>query len=143
MADFGADNTLINADKVLLKVSGDTYLQLQNIKTHFGRPEFREPTTNGGIKYYYGAGDHYFTADLLATKSEIASLNTLTERATGTSSMTETTYTLLCTDKSSGTSTITMDAVLRDFDMEGATEGAFKFNCFFRITSDTISIATA
>ena len=142
MGDLGADSTLINADKVLLKVGSDTYLQLQNIKTHFGRPEFREATTNGGVKYYYGAGDHYFTADLLATKTEVASLNTLTERNTTTGAMTETSYTILCTDDSGGTSTVTLVAVLRDFDMTGEVEGAFKFACFFRVVRDTITVVT-
>ena len=141
MADFGADSTLINADQVLLKVASNTYLQLQDIKTHFGRPEFREPTTNGGIKYYYGSGENHFTCELLATKSEVDSLNTLTKRVSG--NMTETAYTLLCTDKTGNTASVAMTAVLRDFDMSGQAEGAFKFDCFFRITSDAITVTLA
>jgi len=141
MTDFGADTTLINADQVLLKVASDTYLQLQNINTHFGRPEFREPTTNGGIKYYYGAGENHFTAELLATKAEVDSLNTLTKRTSG--NMTETAYTLLCTDKAGNTASVAMTAVLRDFDMSGSAEGAFKFDCFFRITSDAVIVTLA
>ena len=141
MADFGADSTLINADQVLLKVASDTYLQLQEIKTHFTRPEFREPTTNGGIKYYYGAGDNWFTAKLLATKAEVDSLNTLTKRVAGV--MTETAYTMLCTDDTGNTASVAMTAVLRDFEMVAPKEGAFVFNCFFRVTSDSITVTLA
>ncbi len=139
MPDLGPDSLLTNAQKVVLKTSGDEFVQLQNIKTHIGRPEFREPTTDGGVQYYYGSGDHFFEADVLGTTDQVSALNSRTERdADGLAQVFP--YEIIATAKDGSTATITVNCVLRQFNLEAEDEGFFKFKAYFRIVSDTVVV---
>jgi hypothetical protein len=139
MPDLGPDTLLVNAQKVILKTSGDEYVQLQKIRTHIGRPEFREPTTDGGVQYYYGSGDHFFEADVLGTTDQISELNDRTERdANGLAQVFP--YEIKATSKSGTVATITVNCVLRDFNQEAEDEGFLKFRAYFRIVSDTVVV---
>jgi len=139
MPDLGPDTLLINAQKVVLKTGGDEFIQLQKIRTHIGRPEFREPTTDGGVQYYYGSGDHFFEADVLGTQDQISNLNDRTERdANGLAQVFP--YEIIATAKNGSTKTITVNCVLRDFNQEAEEEGSLKFKAYFRIVSDTVVV---
>ncbi len=139
MTDLGPDTLLTNAQKVILLTNGDEYVQLQKIRTHIGRPEFREPTTDGGVQYYYGSGDHFFEADVLGTTDQISALNDRTERdADGLAQVFP--YEIKATSKSGTVATITVNCVLRDFNQEAEDEGFLKFRAFFRIVSDTVVV---
>lgn len=139
MADLGPDTLLVNAQKVILKTGGDEYVQLQKIRPQIGRPEFREPTTDGGVQYYYGSGDHFFEADVLGTTDQISELNDRTERdADGLAQVFP--YEIIATNKSGGTATITVNCVLRQFNLEAEEEGFLKFKAYFRIVSDTVVV---
>lgn len=139
MPDLGPDSLLTNAQKVVLKTSGDEFVQLQNIKTHIGRPEFREPTTDGGVQYYYGSGDHFFEADVLGTTDQINELNDRTERDSfGLAQVFP--YEIIATNKSGGKATMTVQCVLRDFNQEAPEEGFLKFKSYFRIVGDTVGV---
>jgi len=139
MADLGPDALIVNAQKVTLKIGNDEFVQMYNIKPHFGRPEFREPLTDGGVRYFYGSGDHWFEATIVATTDQIASLNAKTELdSLGNTPTTD--YIITATSKSGTVATFTVPAFLRDFNQEAGEEGFLEFNCFFRITADTITV---
>ena len=49
---------LVNAQNLKLGLGSSTssatrYIMLQELEFHLGRPEAREPTTDGGVIYYY------------------------------------------------------------------------------------------
>lgn len=138
----GSINDLINAQNLQLKVDSDTYIMLQELDFHVGRPEAREPTTDGGVQYFYGKGDHYFDATILATTSEIQTLNTLTE-LDANGDLTSNTYNIVATPRESAgqTATIVVNAaVVPDFNVSKPVEGGVVFRVRFRITDDTITV---
>ena len=139
MVDFGPENLLVNAKNVTLQISTDEFLQLWNIRPHFGRPEFREPLTNGGVRYFYGSGDHWFEANISGTTDQISALNAKTELdSLGNTPTTD--YIITATAKDGTVATLTVPAFLRDFDQEANEEGFLEFTCFFRVTSDEITV---
>jgi len=139
MANRGEITEIVNAQKLTLEVGADTYILLQNLTLHVGRPEAREPTTDGGVLYYYGKGEHYFEADLLVSTPEIAAFNTLTQ-LDADGEMTTTAYKIVAQNISGATSTVTVNAVLNDFNTEKPTEGGVLFHCRFRIIDDTVTV---
>ena len=139
MPDLGPDTLLVNAQKVILKTGGDEYVQLQKIRPQIGRPEFREPTTDGGVQYYYGSGDHFFEADVLGTTDQVDALNDRTERdVNGLAQVFP--YEIIATSKSGTVATMTVNCVLRQFNLEAEEEGFFKFKAYFRIIGDTVGV---
>ena len=133
---------LINAQNFKLQVNSDTYIMLQELDFHVGRPEAREPTTDGGVQYFYGKGDHYFDATILATTSEISLLNTLTE-LDANGDLTSNTYNIIATPReaSGDTATIVVNAaVVPDFNVSKPVEGGVVFRIRFRITDDTVTV---
>lgn len=139
MVDFGPENLLVNAKNVTLKIGADEFLQLWNIRPHFGRPEFREPLTNGGVRYFYGSGDHWFEANIQGTTDQISALNAKTELdSLGNTPTTD--YIITATARDGTVATFTIPAFLRDFDQEANEEGFLEFTCFFRVTSDEITV---
>ena len=139
MPDLGPENLLVNAKRVTLLIGADEFVQLWNIRPHFGRPEFREPLTDGGVRYFYGSGDHWFEANISGTTDQIANLNSKTELdSLGNTPTTD--YTIRAVAKDGTVSTLTVPAFLRDFDQEANEEGFLEFSCFFRVTSDTITV---
>ncbi len=142
MANLGEVAELVNAQNLKLEVGNDRYIMLQELELHIGRPEAREPTTDGGVQYFFGKGDHYFDATLLLTTPEVASFNALTElNATG--DLTSTAFKIIATGRgpSANSSTITVNAVLPDFNVSKPVEGGVLFRMRFRITDDTILVA--
>ena len=141
MSNIGEIKDLINAQNLKLEVGPDTYIMLQELDLHLGRPEAREPTTDGGVQYYYGKGDHYFDATLLATTAEIGSLNTLTELDSN-GALKTTAFKIVATprDSATATSTITVNAVLPEFNLIKPVEGGVLFRVRFRITDDEVKV---
>lgn len=141
MSNIGEIKELINAQNLKLEVGPDTYIMLQELDLHLGRPEAREPTTDGGVQYYYGKGDHYFDATLLATTAEIGSLNTLTELDSN-GALKTTAFKIVATprDSATATSTITVNAVLPEFNLIKPVEGGVLFRVRFRITDDEVKV---
>ena len=74
MANIGEIAELVNAQNLKLDVGNNRYIMLQELDFHLGRPEAREPTTDGNVQYFYGKGDHYFDATLLLTTPEISNV---------------------------------------------------------------------
>ena len=141
MADIGAISELVNAQNLKLQLGSDRYIMLQELELHLGRPEAREPTTDGGVQYFYGKGDHYFDATLLLTTPEIASFNALTE-LNDNGNMTENTYNIISTPRTgSPVSTVTVNAVVPDFNVVKPVEGGTIFRLRFRITDDKVTVS--
>ena len=142
MANIGEIAELVNAQNLKLDVGANRYIMLQEFDFHLGRPEAREPTTDGGVQYFYGKGDHYFDATLLLTTPEISTFNALTE-LDDNGDLTTTSFSILAEprDSSEADVTITVNAVLPDFNISKPVEGGVLFRVRFRITDDTITVA--
>lgn len=145
MGNLGEDAELINSQNVRLEVGADRYIQLQECNIHMGRPESREPTTDNGVVYYYGKGDHTFDCVILATTPEINIFRLLTELS-GDGDLTETNFKILYEPRGGG-GTVTFGgvsgfpAVLYDYNLEKPVEGGVLFRLRFRITSDSITVS--
>ena len=141
MANIGEIPELVNAQNLKLDVGNDRYIMLQELEFHLGRPEAREPTTDGGVQYFYGKGDHTFSATLLLTSPEISSFNALTELDSN-GDLTTTAYKIIAEARGGGSDvTITVNAVLPDFNIVKPVEGGVLFRTRFRITDDTVSVS--
>ncbi len=142
MANIGEIAELVNAQNLKLDVGANRYIMLQELDFHLGRPEAREPTTDGGVQYFYGKGDHYFDATLLLTTPEISSFNALTN-LDANGDLTTTQFTILAEPRESTEAdvTITVNAVLPDFNIIKPVEGGIIFRVRFRITDDTVVVA--
>jgi len=144
MANLGEVAELVNAQNLKLDVGSNRYIMLQELDFHLGRPEAREPTTDGGVQYFYGKGDHTFDATLLLTTPEISIFNALTELSS-TGDLTSTAFKIIATPRTASNSvaTITVNAVIPDFNIIKPVEGGVIFRIRFRITDDTISVTVA
>ncbi len=141
MANIGEIAELVNAQNLKLDVGTDRYIMLQELDLHLGRPEAREPTTDGGVQYFYGKGDHFFNATLLLTTPEISSFNALTVLNVD-GDLTSTEFKIIAQPRGGGSDvTITVNAVLPDFNIVKPVEGGVLFRVRFRITDDTIVVA--
>jgi len=141
MANLGEVAELVNAQNLKLDVGSNRYIMLQELEFHLGRPESREPTTDGGVQYFFGKGDHFFTATLLLTTPEISSFNALTV-LDGNGNLTTTAFKIIADPRGGGSNvTITVNAVLPDFNIVKPIEGGVLFRVRFRITDDTILVS--
>lgn len=141
MANIGDTPELVNAQNLKLDVGDDRYIMLQELDFHLGRPESREPTTDGGVQYFYGKGDHFFNATLLLTTPEISSFNALTVLNVD-GDLTSTAFKIIAQPRGGGSDvTITVNAVLPDFNIVKPVEGGVLFRVRFRITDDTVTVA--
>jgi hypothetical protein len=141
MANIGDIPELVNAQNLKLDVGSNRYIMLQELDFHLGRPEAREPTTDGGVQYFYGKGDHFFDATLLLTTPEISSFNDLTELDSN-GDLTNTVFKIIAEPRGGGSDvTITVNAVLPDFNIVKPVEGGVIFRVRFRITDDTVLVS--
>lgn len=142
MANIGEISELVNAQNLKLDVGSNRYIMLQELDFHLGRPEAREPTTDGGVQYFYGKGDHYFDATLLLTTPEISSFNALTQLDSN-GDLTTTTFSIVAEPREATNPdiTITVNAVLPDFNIVKPVEGGLIFRVRFRITDDTVTVS--
>ena len=141
MANLGEVAELVNAQNLKLDVGADRYIMLQELDLHLGRPEAREPTTDGGIQYFFGKGDHFFNATLLLTTPEISIFNALTV-LDANGDLTSTAFKIIAEPRGGGADvTITVNAVLPDFNIVKPVEGGVLFRVRFRITDDTVLVA--
>ena len=141
MANIGEIAELVNAQNLKLDVGSNRYIMLQELDFHLGRPEAREPTTDGGVQYFYGKGDHFFDATLLLTTPEISSFNNLIE-LDADGNLPSTIFSIISEPRGGGANaTITVTAQLPDFNIVKPVEGGLIFRVRFRITTDTITVS--
>ena len=140
LANIGEIAALVNAQNLKLDVGDDRYIMLQDLNFHLGRPEAREPTTDGGVQYFYGKGDHFFDATLLLTTTEISTFNGLTE-LDANGDLTTTAFKIISERRGAGAdATITVNAVLPDFNIVKPVEGGVIFRIRFRIIDDVVVV---
>ncbi len=140
MADIGAIGEIINASETTLVVGSDTYIMLQDLNIHIGRPEFRDATTDAGALYTYGKGEHFMTFTLLATTPELDTLAALNDIDTD-GDMTSTSWTIVAKNVSAASKTFTCTGILNPIDIRKGPEGKLFVDCFVRITPDTVVVA--
>ena len=141
MANLGEIAELVNAQNLKLDVGVNRYIMLQELDFHLGRPEAREPTTDGGVQYFYGKGDHYFDCTLLLTTPEISTFNALTE-LDANGDLTSTAYKIISEPRGGGADvTITVNAVLPEFNIVKPIEGGIIFRIRFRIIDDQVTVS--
>ncbi len=140
MANIGEITEIVNAAEANLVVGGNTYILLQDLNIHIGRPEFRDPSTGGGAVYTYGKGEHHMTFTLQATTPELDSLAALND-IDSNGAMTPTSWTIVATDVSGAAKTFTCTGILNPIDIRKAAEGKVFIDCFVRITPDTVAVA--
>jgi len=139
LANIGEIAELVNAQNLKLDVGSNRYIMLQDLDFHLGRPEAREPTTDGNVQYFYGKGDHYFDATLLLTTPEIISFNALTE-LNSDGDLTTTVFKIIAEPRGGGANvTITVNAQLPDFNIIKPVEGGLIFRVRFRIVEDEVT----
>lgn len=142
MVDIGSVNDLVNAQNLKLSLGDNRFVMLQELDFHLGRPEAREPTTDGGVQYFYGKGDHYFEATLLLTTTEINTFNDLTI-LDANGDLPTNQYKILAESREDAgvDATITVNAaVVPDFNIIKPVEGGVIFRIRFRITDDTVTV---
>jgi len=140
VANIGEITELVNAQNLKLDIGANRFIMLQELDFHLGRPEAREPTTDGGVQYYYGKGDHYFDATILLTTPEISFFNDLTE-LDADGNLTSTTFSIISEPRGGGANVIiTVTAQLPDFNIVKPIEGGLIFRVRFRITTDTVTV---
>ena len=140
MANLGEITEIVNASELTLEVGSDNYILLTNLSLHVGRPEDRVATTDGGALFTYGKADSYFTATLLLSSGDIATINTLSQ-IDSDGDKTSTAWLIKARDVSGTTKTLECTGVLREYDVTKPSEGKVTIDIFVRITSDTISIS--
>ena len=141
---IGDITELVNAQNLKLGLGDATltnrYIMLQELDFHLGRPEAREPTTDGGVIYFYGKGDHTFDATLLLTTPEISTFNAFTVLDSD-GNLPSNVFTILAEPRGGGASvTISVTAELPDFNIIKPVEGGVLFRVRFRITTDTVTV---
>jgi len=140
MANIGEIGEIVNSSQTTLVVSSNTYITLQDLNIHIGRPEFRDATTDAGALYTYGKGDHWMTFTLLATTPELDTLAAKND-IDSDGDMPSTAWTIVAKDVSSNSKTFTCTGVLRNIDIRKAPEGKLFVDCDVRITPDTVVVA--
>ncbi len=141
---IGDITELVNAQNLKLGLGDATlanrYIMLQELDFHLGRPEAREPTTDGGVIYFYGKGDHTFDATLLLTTPEISTFNAFTVLDSD-GNLPSNTFTILAEPRGGGSNvTISVTAELPDFNIIKPVEGGVLFRVRFRISEDTVTV---
>lgn len=144
MADIGGITEIINAQELTLEVGSDTYIMLENLNLHIGRPEDRSPTTDGGVLYTYGKGDNWFTATLVITTPEIGDLtptfNFLT-KIDSDGDMPSRAWKIVARDLDGNEKTWAATGILREYDIRKPPEGKTEIDIFVRITGDTVTVS--
>ena len=140
MADLGTVTEIVNATELTLEVGLDTYILLTDLQINVSRPEDRTATTDGGVLYTYGKGDHSFTATLVVTTPELSTLNTL-NTLDSDGDMTSTAWKIVAANKAGATKTFAATGVLTGYTVRKPEAGLIEIDISVRITGDTITIS--
>jgi len=143
---IGDITELVNAQNLKLGLTnidiGNRYVMLQELDFNLGRPEAREPTTDGGVIYFYGKGDHYFDATILLTTPEISTFNDFTV-LNSDGNLPSNTWTILAESRGAAADvTIEVTAEIPNVNIVKPVEGGVIFRVRFRITTDTITVTS-
>ena len=146
MADIGAITEIVNNEKLLLKLGGDTFILMQDCRFNLDRPISRQTTSGGGVVDFFGSGDNSIDLTLLLSTPEMEDSGTtgligLTERdANG--ALTSMAITIVATDVNGASKTITATGVLPHLEVQRmGGVGGIVFNGRIQLTGDTVTVA--
>ena len=146
MADIGGITEIVNNEKLLLKLGGDTFILMQDCRFNLDRPISRQTTSGGGVVYFFGSGDNSVDFTLLLSTPEMedtgaTGLIGLTKRdANG--ALTSMAITIVATDVNGASKTITATGVLPHLEVQRmAGIGGIVFNGRIQLTGDTVTVA--
>ena len=118
MADIGGITEIVNNEKLLLNLGGDTFILMQDCRFNLDRPISRQTTSGGGVVYFFGSGDNSIDFTLLLSTPIVA------------------------TDVSGASKTITATGVLPHLEVQRmAGVGGIVFNGRIQLTGDTVTVA--
>ena len=147
MADIGGITEIVNNEKLLLKLGGDTFILMQDCRFNLDRPISRQTTSGGGVVYFFGAGDNSIDFTLICSTPELAdsagagNLIYQTKRLTN-GNLPTSTYKIKATDVSGASKTISATGTIPHLEiqrMEGG--GGVVGNGRIQLTDDTVSVA--
>ena len=146
MADIGGITEIVNNEKLLLKLGGDTFILMQDCRFNLDRPISRQTTSGGGVVYFFGSGDNSIDFTLLLSTPEMedtgaTGLIGLTKRdANG--ALTSMAITIVATDVNGASKTITATGVLPHLEVQRmGGVGGIVFNGRIQLTGDTVTVA--
>ena len=145
MANLGEFSEIINSNNLTLLIGADTFITLQDLQLHIGRPESRKAVT-GGLIYTYGKGDNWFTATLIATTPELEDTNatnffTELTQQDANGALTSVAFLIKALDISGASKTFAATGVLRSYDLrKGVSPNSVEIDIDVRITDDTITV---
>ena len=146
MSAIGTITEIVNNEKLLLKLGGNTFVLMQDCRFNLDRPISRQTTSGGGVVYFFGSGDNSIDFTLLLSTPEMEDSGTtgligLTQRdANG--ALTDMAITIVATDVNGDDKTITATGVLPHLEvqrMEGV--GGIAFNGRIQLTGDSVTVA--
>ena len=146
MADIGAITEIVNNEKLLLKLGGDTFILMQDCRFNLDRPISRQTTSGGGVVYFFGSGDNSIDFTLLLSTPEMEDSGTtgligLTQR-NANGALTDMAITIVATDVNGDDKTITATGVLPHLEVQRmAGIGGVVFNGRIQLTGDTVTVA--
>ena len=146
MSAIGTITEIVNNEKLLLKLGGNTFVLMQDCRFNLDRPISRQTTSGGGVVYFFGSGDNSIDFTLLLSTPEMEDSGTtgligLTERdANG--ALTSMAITIVATDVSGASKTITATGVLPHLEVQRmGGVGGIVFNGRIQLTGDTVTVA--
>lgn len=115
---------------------------LQDVTVHVDREEIADDTTGSGRLYTYGESDIWIQGTFVLTTPELSSLDVLRERDSN-GDMTETAYKVVAKNISGSTRTMTINGILKLYEVSKtrASGEKVKIPFFIRSTDDDITIA--
>lgn len=117
-----------------MDLGADRFILLQELKLHIGQPESDEATDAGSV-FFYGQGDHYFTATILLSNPEVSTFIGYSFPNATTGELPSNAFKIVLTAKDNTTKTIACTSVVPETDIEKPIEGGTKISLRFRITT--------
>ena len=146
MSAIGTITEIVNNEKLLLKLGGDTFVLMQDCRFNLDRPISRQTTSGGGVVYFFGSGDNSIDFTLLLSTPEMEDSGTtgligLTQR-NANGALTDMAITIVATDVNGDDKTITATGVLPHLEVQRmAGIGGVVFNGRIQLTGDTVTVA--
>ena len=146
MSAIGTITEIVNNEKLLLKLDGNTFVLMQDCRFNLDRPISRQTTSGGGVVYFFGSGDNSIDFTLLLSTPEMEDSGTtgligLTER-NANGALTDMAITIVATDVNGDDKTITATGVLPHLEVQRmAGIGGVVFNGRIQLTGDTVTVA--
>lgn len=139
MGAIGERDEVINASQTFLRLSGDTYITLQNLEVVGNRLETREDVATGPI-YFYSQHDNYMEGELLLTGPEVSTYMDLLDVTGGF--LQSNNYDVVYSPRTGADRTIAVTALAPSVRYPKPALGATKVRIRFRILTELAGAVT-